>query len=304
MRTSCTQPRWATFMRERERGIFKSTDGGANWSKVLFVDDATGAIDLVMDNAHPNTLYAAMWQAYRRAWRSTRRSRQRSLQDDRRRRALDEDLHESRLPDRRARRMGVSVAQSDPKVVYAIVQAKEGGVFRSDDGGAHWKRVNDSMEMRQRAFYYMAIYADPTDPNTIYVPKRASLFRTTAARTSVCCVRRTATTTSSGSIRKSEDHPRGQRRRRDRFGRSRRNVEQRAQSAHRATLSRRARRGVSVQRLRRAARRRLVRRTERVIERRRFSQPIGSARRWARARSSRRSRATRTSTTAAAISAS
>ena len=56
------------------------------------------------------------------------------------------------------------------KIVYAIVQAKKGGIFRSDDGGAHWKLVNDSMEMRQRAFYYMAIYADPTDPNTIYVP--------------------------------------------------------------------------------------------------------------------------------------
>ena len=67
-------------------------------------------------------------------------------------------------------RIGVSVAASNPKIVYAIVQAKHGGVFRSDDGGGHWRLVNDSMEMRQRAFYYMAIYADPTDPNTIYVP--------------------------------------------------------------------------------------------------------------------------------------
>ena len=67
MRTWYTPPRWATCIANNtERGIFKSTDGGAHWSKSLYIDDATGAIDLVMDNAHPNTLYAAMWQAYRR----------------------------------------------------------------------------------------------------------------------------------------------------------------------------------------------------------------------------------------------
>ncbi len=154
-----------------DRGIFKSIDGGASWSKVLFVDDATGAIDLVMDASHPNTLYAAMWQVYRRAYGLNSGGPGSGLY-----KTTDGGAHWTKIstnpgfPAGVLGRIGVSVAQSNPKVVYAIVQAKEGGVFRSNDGGAHWKRVNDSMEMRQRAFYYMAIYADPTDPNTIYVP--------------------------------------------------------------------------------------------------------------------------------------
>ncbi|MGC2244248.1 MAG: hypothetical protein WBA06_11525, partial [Candidatus Aquilonibacter sp.] len=154
-----------------DRGVFKSIDGGAHWRKVLYVDDATGAIDLVMDNSHPGTLYAAMWQAYRTAWSLNSGGPGSGLY-----KTIDGGAHWKKIstnpgfPAGVLGRIGVSVAQSNPKIVYAIVQAKEGGVFRSDDGGANWQRVNSSMEMRQRAFYYMAIYADPTDPNTIYVP--------------------------------------------------------------------------------------------------------------------------------------
>jgi len=159
------------YAKNPERGIFKSTDGGATWKKVLYVDDATGAIDLVMDNAHPNTLYAAMWQAYRRAYGLSSGGPGSGLY-----KTTDGGAHWMKISTNPGfasgilGRIGVSVAQSRPNVVYAIVQAKAGGVFRSDDAGAHWNRVNDSMEMRQRAFYYMAIYADPSDPNTIYVP--------------------------------------------------------------------------------------------------------------------------------------
>ena len=70
----------------------------------------------------------------------------------------------------------MSIAASKPDIVYAIIQAKEGGVFRSDDAGATWKRVNDEMKLRQRAFYYMTIYADPKDPNTVYVPEVDALW--------------------------------------------------------------------------------------------------------------------------------
>ena len=158
------------YAKNADRGIFKSIDGGAHWRKVLYIDDATGAIDLVMDTSHPQTLYAAMWQAYRTAWSLNSGGPGSGLY-----KTIDGGAHWTKIstnpgfPTGVLGRIGVSVAQSDPKIVYAIVQAKEGGVFRSDDSGAHWTRVNDSMEMRQRAFYYMAIYADPTDPNTIYV---------------------------------------------------------------------------------------------------------------------------------------
>ncbi|HTX58336.1 MAG TPA: glycosyl hydrolase, partial [Verrucomicrobiae bacterium] len=74
-------------------------------------------------------------------------------------------------------RMGVAVAPSNPRIVYAIAQAKEGGIFRSDDGGASWKRVNDQMELRQRAFYYMTIYVDPANPDVVYVPNVLGLWK-------------------------------------------------------------------------------------------------------------------------------
>ncbi len=159
------------YANNAERGIFKSSDGGAHWRKVLYVNDATGAIDLVMDNARPNTLYAAMWQAYRRPYGLNSGGPGSGLY-----KTTDGGAHWTKISNNPGfatgtlGRMGVSVAQSNPKIVYAIVQAKDGGVFRSTDAGGHWTRVNDSMELRQRAFYYMSIYADPTDPNTIYVP--------------------------------------------------------------------------------------------------------------------------------------
>lgn len=159
------------YAKNGERGVFKSTDGGSHWSKVLFVDDATGAIDLVMDNAHPGTLYASMWQAYRRPYALSSGGPGSALY-----KTTDGGAHWSKISNNPGfatgtiGRIGVSVAQSNPRIVYAIVQAKNGGVFRSNDAGATWARVNDSMEMRQRAFYYMSIYADPNDPNTIYVP--------------------------------------------------------------------------------------------------------------------------------------
>jgi photosystem II stability/assembly factor-like uncharacterized protein len=159
------------YAKNAERGIFKSTDGGAHWSKVLYVDDTTGASDLVMDPSHPRTLYAAMWQAYRTPYSLNSGGPGSGLY-----KTTDGGRHWTKISANPGfasgvlGHIGVSVAASDPKIVYAIVQAKHGGIFRSEDGGAHWRLVNDSMEMRQRAFYYMTIYADPTDPNRIYVP--------------------------------------------------------------------------------------------------------------------------------------
>ena len=159
------------YAKNAERGVFKSTDGGSHWTKVLYVDDTTGACDLVMDPSHPKTLYAAMWQAYRTPYSLNSGGPGSGLY-----KTADGGRHWTKISANPGfangvlGRIGVSVAASDPQIVYAIVQAKNGGIFRSEDGGAHWKLVNDSMEMRQRAFYYMAIYADPTDPNRIYVP--------------------------------------------------------------------------------------------------------------------------------------
>jgi photosystem II stability/assembly factor-like uncharacterized protein len=165
------------FVPNAERGVFKTVDGGKTWSKVLFVDDATGAIALSMDTQHPGTLYAAMWQGQRQPWKLTSGGPGSGLY-----KTTDGGAHWTNLshnpgyPSGVLGRIGVAVSASNPRVVYSIVQAKAGGIFRSDDAGATWRRTNADMELRQRAFYYMSVYVDPTNPNVIYVPNVQGLW--------------------------------------------------------------------------------------------------------------------------------
>jgi photosystem II stability/assembly factor-like uncharacterized protein len=165
------------FAPDPDRGVFKSTDGGKSWKKILFVDNDTGAICLVMDPNHPDLMYATMWQAVRMPWGLTSGGPGSGIY-----KTTDGGAHWTNitrnpgLPQTVLGRVGLSIAASKPDIVYAIIQAKEGGVFRSDDAGATWKRVNDEMKLRQRAFYYMTIYADPKDPETVYAPEVDALF--------------------------------------------------------------------------------------------------------------------------------
>ncbi len=165
------------FTPDQHRGIFKTTDGGRTWTRVLFVNDSTGAINLVMDPQHPKVLYVAMWQAYRTPWTLQSGGAGSGLY-----KTTDGGAHWTNisrrpgLPRDLLGKIGVAVAASNPSVVYATVQAHNGGVFRSADGGATWTRVNDEWKLRQRAFYYMAIFVDPTNPNTVYMPEVDGLF--------------------------------------------------------------------------------------------------------------------------------
>ena len=165
------------FKADPDRGVFKSTDGGKSWSKILFVDDKTGAIDLVMDPRDPQVLYAAMWQASRTPWKLDDGGPGSGLYKSTDGGAhWSEISHNSGFPQEILGRVGVSVVASNPQVVYAIVQSKNGGVFRSDDGGGNWHRVNSKWSLRQRAFYYMSIYADPTNADVVYVPEVDALW--------------------------------------------------------------------------------------------------------------------------------
>ncbi|MFZ0396021.1 MAG: hypothetical protein WCF17_19990 [Terracidiphilus sp.] len=165
------------FVAGADRGVYKSTDGGKSWKKILFVDDKTGAIDLVMDPNHPDVLYATLWQAQRMPWGLISGGPGSGLY-----KTTDGGenwtnlTHNPGLPQGILGRIGVSLVAAQPDTVYAIVQAKEGGVFRSDDAGATWKMVNNEMKLRQRGFYYMAIFADPKDANTVYAPQVDSLW--------------------------------------------------------------------------------------------------------------------------------
>jgi photosystem II stability/assembly factor-like uncharacterized protein len=167
------------FKPNPERGIFKTTDGGAHWRKVLFVDDNTGGIDLAMDSRDPHVLYAAMWQAQRQPWKLTSGGPGSGLY-----KSVDGGAHWTKISTNPGfatgilGKIGVSVAASNPRIVYAIAQARDGGVFRSNDAGATWKRVNSEWKLRQRAFYYTAIFVDPTNPEVAYAPNVDALYKT------------------------------------------------------------------------------------------------------------------------------
>jgi photosystem II stability/assembly factor-like uncharacterized protein len=168
------------FKPNTERGIFKTTDGGKTWNKILFVDASTGGVDLSMDKRNPGTLYAAMWQAQRVPWKLTSGGPGSGLY-----KTTDGGAHWTKIstnPGYAAGtlgKIGVSVSQSNPRIVYSIVQAKDGGVFRSEDAGKTWKHVNNQWKLRQRAFYYTAIFADPVNANRAYAPNVDSLYVTT-----------------------------------------------------------------------------------------------------------------------------
>ena len=165
------------FKPNADRGVFKSTDGGKTWSKILFVNDETGAINLVMDPHSPNVLYAAMWQAQRTPWSLVSGGPNSGIYKTSDGGAHWTNItHNEGLPQGVLGRIGLSVSGADSNIIYAIMQAKEGGVFRSDNAGKTWKRVNDEWKLRQRAFYYMSIFADPKDPSTVYVPNVDALW--------------------------------------------------------------------------------------------------------------------------------
>ncbi len=153
----------------KDRGVFKSTDGGKTWKKVLYRDDHSGAIDLSMDRNNPDVLYAATWDAYRVSWQMSSGGPGSGLF-----KSMDagetwkEITRNPGLPAGIIGRIGVSVSNADSNRVYALVEAADGGVFRSDDAGATWTKTNEDRKLRQRAFYYTHIFADPKEKDTVY----------------------------------------------------------------------------------------------------------------------------------------
>lgn len=163
-----------------ERGVYKSTDGGESWRRVLYRDDETGAVDLSIDPSDPYVVYAALWEAYRKEYQMSSGGAGSGLF-----RSTDggESWTElTRKPGLPAEgvvgRIGVSVSGADPERIYALVEHDEGGLFSSDDAGESWTLVNDNRAIRQRAFYYTHVFADPADRDVVYI-QNTSLFRST-----------------------------------------------------------------------------------------------------------------------------
>lgn len=152
-----------------ERGVFKTTDGGKTWAKILFRNDSTGISDLVMDPNDPNTLYAAFWHAYRRPWMLNSGGPGGGLFKTTDGGATWREITAAPgLPRGVLGKIGIAVSPANSRRVWAQIEADSGGVYRSDDAGETWQWINKDRNLRQRAWYYTKIFADPKDTNVVY----------------------------------------------------------------------------------------------------------------------------------------
>jgi photosystem II stability/assembly factor-like uncharacterized protein len=160
-----------------ERGVFKSTDGGKTWQRKLFRNAKTGAVDIAIDRKNPSVMFAALWEAYRVEYQMSSGGPGSGLF-----KSTDggdtwtEITRNPGLPAGTVGRIGVSVSGADANRVYAIVENENGGLFSSDDAGATWTLINSNRNIRQRAFYYTHVAADPVNRDTVYM-LNVSLYR-------------------------------------------------------------------------------------------------------------------------------
>ena len=153
-----------------ERGVFRSSDGGATWKRILFRNNRAGAVDLSMDSNNPRVLYASIWDVYRTPW-----SLSSGVPASGFFKSTDGGDHWTEITRNPGLPRTAYLAKSpwllpgaDSNRVYALVEADDGGLFQTDDAGATWKLVNADRSIRQRAFYFSRITADPKRRDTVY----------------------------------------------------------------------------------------------------------------------------------------
>ncbi|HEX7137943.1 MAG TPA: hypothetical protein VF219_08865, partial [Vicinamibacterales bacterium] len=169
-----------------ERGLYKSIDGGKTWQRKLFRDDKTGAIDITIDRRDPSVMYAALWEAYRVEYQMSSGGPGSGLF-----KSTDggetwrEITRATGLPTGMVGKISVAVSGADSNRVYALIENEKGGLYGSDDAGATWKLINEGRNIRQRAFYYTHVFADPSNKDTIYLLNTSSFRSTDGGKTLV-----------------------------------------------------------------------------------------------------------------------
>ena len=175
----------ALYGRSRQRGIYKSIDGGATWKNVLFVDDKTGASELSMDMTNTRILYAAMWEHGRLPWKVISGGPGSGLYKSTDSGETWEKMKEG-LPEELGK-MAIAVSRSNPEKVYALIESdsekEAGGLFVSNNAGKKWSRITNDHRLVQRAWYYIELFIDPKDEETIYVLSAPALRSTDGGRT-------------------------------------------------------------------------------------------------------------------------
>lgn len=151
-----------------ERGVFKTTDGGKSWKKILYTNPSTGAADMVVDPDNPEKIIVSMWEHERKPWTFNSGGPESGIYvtfdgGENWKKLSSEDG----LPKGNLGRVGLAIAPSQPNIVYALIEAKENGLYKSEDGGLKWKLVQNK-DIGNRPFYYSEIYVDPKNENRLY----------------------------------------------------------------------------------------------------------------------------------------
>ena len=172
------------FAPNADRGVFRSKDGGKTWQKILFRNDSTGVGDMIMDPSDPNTLYVTFWQAYRTSWTFSSGGAGSTMF-----KTTDGGDHWTELKNNPGLPAGIwgnsglAISAANPKIVWALLEAKQGGLYKSSDAGATWHFVNGDNEIKQRAWYYMKVTADPTDTQVVYINNVSFMKSTDGGKT-------------------------------------------------------------------------------------------------------------------------